>query len=256
LPLNGDILGRYVPEGKAAVWRTRDAGAHWQAMREGLPQKNAFIGALRQAMATDRLEPAGDHKQNVTRDGLFCGRQCAESAVRRNSPIGRLAEHGRTLPQTDRYSPSANDRIAARRSQTSSLLAAGHSLDAYQHHARMSTWLKLNDTLHCTAADRGKPQMSNPYNEKDRVDLASHHASNVSKRGIIMLLFLFCFGIAQWVLYAVAVIQFLWMLIRGERNAFLATFGRSLGLWLAETAWFLSGDTEERPFPWRAWPQD
>ncbi len=59
LPLNGDILGRYVPEGKAAVWRTRDGGAHWQAMREGLPQQNAFIGVLRQAMATDKLEPAG-----------------------------------------------------------------------------------------------------------------------------------------------------------------------------------------------------
>ena len=59
LPLNGDILGRYVPQGKAAVWRTRDGGAHWEAMREGLPQENAFIGVLRQAMATDRLEPAG-----------------------------------------------------------------------------------------------------------------------------------------------------------------------------------------------------
>jgi|EndMetStandDraft_9_1072997.scaffolds.fasta_scaffold77657_1 photosystem II stability/assembly factor-like uncharacterized protein len=59
LPLNGDIRGRYVPDGKAAVYRTRDGGAHWQALREGLPQENAFIGVLRQAMATDRLEPAG-----------------------------------------------------------------------------------------------------------------------------------------------------------------------------------------------------
>ncbi len=59
LPLNGDILGRYVPEAKAAVWRTRDGGAHWEAKREGLPQENAFIGVLRQAMATDRLDPAG-----------------------------------------------------------------------------------------------------------------------------------------------------------------------------------------------------
>jgi photosystem II stability/assembly factor-like uncharacterized protein len=59
LPLNGDIKGRYVPDAQAAVWRTRDGGAHWQALREGLPQRNAFIGVLRQAMATDRLEPAG-----------------------------------------------------------------------------------------------------------------------------------------------------------------------------------------------------
>jgi photosystem II stability/assembly factor-like uncharacterized protein len=59
LPLNGDIAGRYVPEGKAAVWRTRDGGGTWQAMRHGLPQRNVFFGVLRQAMATDRLEPAG-----------------------------------------------------------------------------------------------------------------------------------------------------------------------------------------------------
>ncbi|TKT74988.1 exo-alpha-sialidase [Aquamicrobium sp. LC103] len=59
LPLNGDIAGRFVPEAKAAVWRTRDRGETWQDLREGLPQENAFFGVLRQAMATDVLEPAG-----------------------------------------------------------------------------------------------------------------------------------------------------------------------------------------------------
>ncbi len=59
VPLNGDIAGRYVPDGQAAVWRTRDGGRHWQALREGLPQANVFFGVLRQAMATDRLQPAG-----------------------------------------------------------------------------------------------------------------------------------------------------------------------------------------------------
>jgi photosystem II stability/assembly factor-like uncharacterized protein len=59
LPLNGDMAGRYVPDGKAAVWRTRDGGASWQALRDGLPQEKAFFAVLRQAMATDPLEPAG-----------------------------------------------------------------------------------------------------------------------------------------------------------------------------------------------------
>ena len=59
LPLNGDVKGRYVPDGNAAVWRTRDGGASWQPLREGLPQGNVFFGVLRQAMATDRLDPAG-----------------------------------------------------------------------------------------------------------------------------------------------------------------------------------------------------
>jgi photosystem II stability/assembly factor-like uncharacterized protein len=59
VPLNGDIAGRFVPDGKAAVWRTADAGKTWSAHRTGLPQENAFLTVLRQAMAIDRLEPAG-----------------------------------------------------------------------------------------------------------------------------------------------------------------------------------------------------
>ena len=59
LPLNGDIAGRYVPEARAAVWRTRDGGTSWDALRDGLPQENVFFGVLRQAMASDPLEPVG-----------------------------------------------------------------------------------------------------------------------------------------------------------------------------------------------------
>lgn len=59
VPLNGAMEGRYVPDGKAAVWRTRDGGDSWEALRAGLPQEKAYIGVLRQAMATDSLDPAG-----------------------------------------------------------------------------------------------------------------------------------------------------------------------------------------------------
>ena len=59
LPLNGDTAGRTVPDASAAVWRTRDGGATWQDLRRGLPQENVYFGVLRQAMATDRLDPAG-----------------------------------------------------------------------------------------------------------------------------------------------------------------------------------------------------
>ena len=59
LPLNGADKGRYPPDGKAAVWRSDDCGQHWSAMRNGLPQSGAYFGVMRQAMATDRLNPAG-----------------------------------------------------------------------------------------------------------------------------------------------------------------------------------------------------
>jgi photosystem II stability/assembly factor-like uncharacterized protein len=59
IPLNGDAIGRYVPDAKAAVWRTRDAGKTWEDLRQGLPQENVYFNVLRQAMTTDKLEPAG-----------------------------------------------------------------------------------------------------------------------------------------------------------------------------------------------------
>jgi photosystem II stability/assembly factor-like uncharacterized protein len=59
VPLNGDIAGRFMPDGSAAVWRTRDGGGTWGALRAGLPQQRVYTGVLRQALATDRLEPAG-----------------------------------------------------------------------------------------------------------------------------------------------------------------------------------------------------
>jgi photosystem II stability/assembly factor-like uncharacterized protein len=59
VPLNGDQAGRFMPEARAAVWRTRDRGATWQALRSGLPDRHAYFGVLRQAMAVDRLDPAG-----------------------------------------------------------------------------------------------------------------------------------------------------------------------------------------------------
>jgi photosystem II stability/assembly factor-like uncharacterized protein len=58
-PLNGDTVGRYAPDAKVAVWRTRNGGASWQDLRAGLPQEDAYLSVLRQAMATDAADPAG-----------------------------------------------------------------------------------------------------------------------------------------------------------------------------------------------------
>ena len=51
--------GRCMPEGHAAVWRTRDAGASWQRLDRGLPQRDAYVGVLREAMAIDSYDVPG-----------------------------------------------------------------------------------------------------------------------------------------------------------------------------------------------------
>jgi photosystem II stability/assembly factor-like uncharacterized protein len=51
--------GRCMPAGEAAVWRTRDAGATWERLDRGLPQRDAYIGVLREGMAIDALDAPG-----------------------------------------------------------------------------------------------------------------------------------------------------------------------------------------------------
>jgi photosystem II stability/assembly factor-like uncharacterized protein len=50
---------RCMPEGRAAVWRTRDAGSTWRRLDSGLPQRDAFLGVLREGMAIDDLDTPG-----------------------------------------------------------------------------------------------------------------------------------------------------------------------------------------------------
>ncbi len=50
---------RFVPDGRLAVWRTRDAGSTWQRLAEGLPQRDTYLGVLREGMAIDSHDVPG-----------------------------------------------------------------------------------------------------------------------------------------------------------------------------------------------------
>ena len=67
--------------------------------------------------------------------------------------------------------------------------------------------------------------------------------------------FVIAFGLAQMLLNALAIVQFVWLLVKREPNQPVAGFGMSLSKWLADVAQFLTCATDERPFPWRPWPQ-
>ena len=58
----GDQLGggmRFVTDAKFRLFRSRDAGRNWEPLTKGLPQKHAYLHAMRDGMATDALDPCG-----------------------------------------------------------------------------------------------------------------------------------------------------------------------------------------------------
>ncbi|HEU4883679.1 MAG TPA: hypothetical protein VFT45_15570 [Longimicrobium sp.] len=58
VPIDSDQF-RIVPDARLRVYRTRDAGASWQALEGGLPQQDAYECVLRDALATDGHATAG-----------------------------------------------------------------------------------------------------------------------------------------------------------------------------------------------------
>lgn len=78
-PLDGSV-GRYPPQAKARVWRSRDAGETWEELGTGLPDA-FYVAVMRDAMCAD------DH----ARAGLYVGA--------RNGTVWGSADEGATWRQ-------------------------------------------------------------------------------------------------------------------------------------------------------------
>ncbi|MCK8514817.1 hypothetical protein M0534_00525 [Methylonatrum kenyense] len=66
LPIDSNHL-RTTPDGRLRVYRSRDAGASWQALTHGLPQRHVYTTVLREAMTVD------DHVQTGVYFGTASG---------------------------------------------------------------------------------------------------------------------------------------------------------------------------------------
>lgn len=58
VPIKSDSE-HYPPEGKLRVYRSRSGGETWEALTNGLPQKDCYVNILRTAMAVDSLDSCG-----------------------------------------------------------------------------------------------------------------------------------------------------------------------------------------------------
>ncbi len=74
------------------------------------------------------------------------------------------------------------------------------------------------------------------------------------QRGLFMLICAILYNIAEMVLVAVAISQFLFKLFTGNENQQLKTLGRGLSIFFYQTMQFLTFNSEEKPFPFSPWP--
>jgi photosystem II stability/assembly factor-like uncharacterized protein len=58
VPIKSDSE-HFPPEGKLRVYRSRTGGNEWEALTNGLPQRDCYVNVLRDAMAVDSLDPCG-----------------------------------------------------------------------------------------------------------------------------------------------------------------------------------------------------
>ncbi|MCW3061656.1 MAG: hypothetical protein JWQ02_3477 [Capsulimonas sp.] len=58
VPIKSDSH-HFPPEGKLRVYRSRTGGDEWEALTNGLPQKDCYVNILRDAMAVDSLPSCG-----------------------------------------------------------------------------------------------------------------------------------------------------------------------------------------------------
>ena len=58
VPIKSDSE-HYVPDAKLRVYRSRTGGHEWEALTNGLPQRDCYVNVLRDAMSVDSLDPCG-----------------------------------------------------------------------------------------------------------------------------------------------------------------------------------------------------
>ncbi len=78
--------------------------------------------------------------------------------------------------------------------------------------------------------------------------------SQIWIRLVVMALFVIMLNIAGVLMWAVCLVQFVFVAATGAKNPKLLSLGSSLGQYIHQVLDFLSFNTEQRPFPFADWP--
>jgi len=73
-------------------------------------------------------------------------------------------------------------------------------------------------------------------------------------RALYMVLFMVIYGIAEFVITAVVLFQFLSVLFTGGSNERLLMLGQNLSTYIYQIMLFLTFNSDEKPYPFDDWP--
>jgi len=88
--------------------------------------------------------------------------------------------------------------------------------------------------------------------DSEIIDNIKH--KNTWFRGAFMLLFVMLYSVAEIVMLAVVVTQFVFSLFTRNPNSQLSRFGLQLSTYLFSIFRYLTFNTEQKPFPFDTWP--
>ncbi len=75
-------------------------------------------------------------------------------------------------------------------------------------------------------------------------------------RFLFTLLFVVLGWLSLWVLAAIVLIQFGFLIFDGEKNLRLTQFGGQLVTYQKQMLSYIAMQNDEKPFPFKAWPQN
>ena len=80
------------------------------------------------------------------------------------------------------------------------------------------------------------------------------HQQSTWKRGLYMLMFALLYSIAEIVLFAVVLFQFLLKLFTGNTNPRLLKLGQGIATYIYQIIQYLTFNSDYKSFPLGAWP--
>jgi len=80
------------------------------------------------------------------------------------------------------------------------------------------------------------------------------YSEGIWTRLLFMMLFGFIYSVVEFVLFLLVIIQFGFVVITGLRNERLVELGANLATFIYQIVRYFVFNTNEKPFPFAAWP--